>query len=87
MYSSPLIVAPAAAVGTGSCQTTVRLRLDAGSASANAAETSSAVPSGIAINAVRRARAGPVGDLPALGGVVKVGGDLGLADRDPRPLR
>ena len=30
MYSMPVIVAPAAAVGTGSCQTRVRLRLVSG---------------------------------------------------------
>ena len=34
MYSMPVIVAPAAAVGTGSCQTRVRLRLVSGLSSA-----------------------------------------------------
>jgi hypothetical protein len=37
MYSIPLIVAPAAAVGTGSCQTSLRSRLLSGSASARPA--------------------------------------------------
>ena len=39
MYSMPVIVAPAAAVGTGSCQTRVRLRLVSGLSSANASAT------------------------------------------------
>jgi hypothetical protein len=43
MYSMPVIVAPAAAVGTGSCQTMVRLRLVSGLTSANACATSTAV--------------------------------------------
>jgi len=44
MYSMPLIVAPAAAVGTGSCQTRVRLRLVSGLVSANSRAASTAVP-------------------------------------------
>ena len=37
MYSMPVIVAPAAAVGTGSCQTSVRLRVVSGLTSAKCA--------------------------------------------------
>jgi hypothetical protein len=44
MYSMPVIVAPAAAVGTGSCQTRVRLRLVSGLDSAKASAASTAVP-------------------------------------------
>ncbi len=44
MYSMPVIVAPAAAVGTGSCQTSVRLRVVSGLDSANASAASTAVP-------------------------------------------
>ena len=43
MYSMPVIVAPAAAVGTGSCQTRVRLRVVSGLEAANASATSAAV--------------------------------------------
>jgi hypothetical protein len=46
MYSIPLIVAPAAAVGTGSCQTRVRLREPSGLEAAKASASSAAVPSG-----------------------------------------
>ena len=46
MYSIPVIVAPAAAVGTGSCQTRVRLRELSGSVAAKASATSAALPSG-----------------------------------------
>ena len=44
MYSSPVIVAPAAAVGTGSCQTRVRLRVVSGLEAANPSATSRALP-------------------------------------------
>ena len=43
MYSMPVIVAPAAAVGTGSCQTRVRLREVSGLEAAKASATSAAV--------------------------------------------
>jgi hypothetical protein len=46
MYSMPVIVAPAAAVGTGSCQTRVWLRELSGSLAAKASATSAADPSG-----------------------------------------
>ncbi len=46
MYSIPVIVAPAAAVATGSCQTRVRLREVSGLEAAKASATSAAVPSG-----------------------------------------
>jgi hypothetical protein len=46
MYSMPLIVAPAAAVGSGSCQTRVRLRELSGLEAANASADSAALPSG-----------------------------------------
>ncbi len=64
MYSRPLIVAPAAAVGTGSCQTIVRLRLEPGSASANAAAVSAAVSpgAGISVAAWAGSRLRPRGD-------------------------
>ncbi len=45
MYSMPVIVAPAAAVGTGSCQTRVRLREVSGVEAAKASATSAAVAS------------------------------------------
>ncbi len=44
MYSIPVIVAPAAAVGTGSCQVSVRVRVVSGLYSANASAASTAVP-------------------------------------------
>ncbi|MGV1049265.1 MAG: hypothetical protein ACOYD4_12170 [Solirubrobacterales bacterium] len=45
MYSMPVIVAPAAAVATGSCQTSSRRREVSGLEAANAAATSAALPS------------------------------------------
>ena len=45
MYSMPVIVAPAAAVATGSCQTRVRLREVSGLVAAKASATSAAVES------------------------------------------
>ena len=61
MYSMPVIVAPAAAVGTGSCQTRVRLRLVSGLDSAKASAASTAVPPSAAtlIGAHRRAPRAP----------------------------
>ena len=57
MYSIPVIVAPAAAVGTGSCQTSRRSRLASGWASANALAASTAVSPFAAISASRSASA------------------------------
>ncbi len=45
MYSMPVIVAPAAAVATGSCQIRVRLREVSGLETAKASATSTAVAS------------------------------------------
>ena len=92
MYSMPVIVAPAAAVATGSCQTSVRLREvsglalgeglgDLGRACASGARTT---PSPL-IGRLRRRRGGrAAGPAGAGRRVVQVGGDLRLADRDPR---
>ena len=86
----PVIVAPAAAVATGSCQTRVRLREVSGLEAAKASATSAAVPS-----AATTTPSSLTGRRPAGGDrrrparrrrVVQVGGDLGLADRDPRGL-
>jgi hypothetical protein len=82
MYSIPVIVAPAAAVGTGSCQTRVRLRLVSGLDSANASAASTAVAPFPAPTGCRQASVA----LAAIRRVMQVGGDLRLADRDPRSL-
>ena len=75
MYSMPVIVAPAAAVATGSCQTRVRLREVSGLEAAKASATSAAVPSAAVTTPFgahrplragrRRPRAGLAGRRPA----------------------
>ena len=94
MYSIPVIVAPAAAVATGSCQTRVRLRELSGLGGGEGLGDLGRGALGRGDDAVvahrplhRRASSAAAARPLRLRRVVQVGGDLRLADRDPRRLR